>query len=50
MSKGSAAIFFQRPIAACFVGAALFMLVSPLLTRRRIGHEIIEKLEEPGID
>jgi hypothetical protein len=22
------------------------MLLSPLLTRRRIGHEIIEKLEE----
>jgi len=25
---------------------ALFMLLSPLLTRRRLGHEIIEKLEE----
>ena len=47
MSKGSAAIFFQRPIAACFMGAALFMLLSPLFARRRLGHEIIEKLEEP---
>jgi putative tricarboxylic transport membrane protein len=47
MSKGSAAIFFQRPIAACFMGAALLMLLSPLFTRRRLGHEIIEKLEEP---
>jgi hypothetical protein len=26
------------------------MLVSPLLTRRRLGHEIIEKLEEPDIE
>jgi putative tricarboxylic transport membrane protein len=46
MSKGHVAIFFQRPIAAFFMGAALLMLLSPLLTRRRIGHEIIEKLEE----
>jgi putative tricarboxylic transport membrane protein len=46
MSKGSVAIFFQRPIAAFFMGAALLMLLSPLLTRRRIGREIIEKLEE----
>jgi len=46
MSKGSVAIFFQRPIAAFFMGAALLMLLSPVLTRRRIGHEIIEKLEE----
>jgi hypothetical protein len=28
------------------MGAALLMLLSPVLTRRRIGHEIIEKLEE----
>ncbi len=46
MSKGSVAIFFERPIAAFFMGAALLMLLSPLLTRRRIGREIIEKLEE----
>ena len=46
MSKGDFGIFFQRPIAAFFMGAALLMLLSPLLTRRRLGHEIIEKLEE----
>jgi putative tricarboxylic transport membrane protein len=46
MSKGQVGIFFQRPIAAIFMGVALLLLLSPLLTRRRIGHEIIEKLEE----
>jgi putative tricarboxylic transport membrane protein len=46
MSRGSFAIFFSRPIAAVFIGLALLMLLSPLLTRRRLGHEIIEKLEE----
>ena len=46
MSKGHIGIFFQRPIAAFFMGAALLMLLTPLLTRRRLGHEIIEKLEE----
>jgi putative tricarboxylic transport membrane protein len=46
MSKGQIGIFFQRPIAAFFMGAALLMLLSPLLTRRRLGHDIIEKLEE----
>ena len=45
MSKGSAAIFFQRPIAAAFMGLALLMLLSPLITRRRLGREIIAKLE-----
>ena len=47
MSKGQVGIFFQRPIAACFMGAALLMLLSPLLTRRRLGRDLIEKLEEP---
>ena len=46
MSKGHIGIFFQRPIAAFFMGAALLMLLTPLFTRRRLGHEIIEKLEE----
>lgn len=46
MSRGSAMIFFNRPIAAVFMALALFMLLSPLLTRRRLGHEIIEKLED----
>jgi putative tricarboxylic transport membrane protein len=46
MSKGSFGIFFQRPIAALFVSAALFMLLSPLITKNRIGRRVIEKLEE----
>lgn len=46
MSRGSAMIFFHRPIAAAFMALALFMLLSPLLMRRRLGREIIEKLEE----
>lgn len=46
MSHGSAMIFFTRPIAATFLALALLMLLSPLLLRRRLGREIIEKLEE----
>ena len=46
MSHGSAMIFFNRPIAALFIALALLMLSSPLLMRRRLGREIIEKLEE----
>jgi putative tricarboxylic transport membrane protein len=46
MSRGNAMIFFDRPIAAVFMALALFMLLSPLLTRRRLGHDLIDKLEE----
>ena len=46
MSRGSAAIFFNRPIAAVFMALSLVMLLTPLLARRRVGHEIIEKLDE----
>ena len=46
MSKGHIGIFFQRPIAAFFMCAALLMLLSPLFMRRRLGHDIIEKLEQ----
>lgn len=46
MSRGSAMIFFNRPIAAAFMALALFMLLSPLVMRRRLGHGIIEQLEE----
>ena len=46
MSRGSAAIFFNRPIAALFMALSLVMLLTPLLARRRVGHEIIEKLDE----
>jgi putative tricarboxylic transport membrane protein len=47
MSQGNLGIFFQRPIGAFFMGAALLMLLSPLLARRRLGHKIIEKLDDP---
>jgi putative tricarboxylic transport membrane protein len=43
MSKGNVGIFFQRPIAALFMGAALLMLLSPLFTQRRLGHDLIQK-------
>ena len=45
MSRGSAAIFFQRPIAAAFMGLALLMLLSPLIAKRRLGRDVIDKLE-----
>jgi putative tricarboxylic transport membrane protein len=43
MSKGSVSIFFQRPIAALFTVLALLMLLSPLLSQRRIGHDLMPK-------
>ena len=46
MSKGSFGIFFQRPIAAFFMALALLMLLSPWISKRRLGHAIIEKLED----
>jgi TctA family transporter len=46
MSRGNFMVFFNRPIAAAFMALALFMLLSPLITSRRLGHEVIEKLEE----
>lgn len=36
LSSGSFAILVSSPIAASFIGAALLLLVLPLLTRRRI--------------
>jgi putative tricarboxylic transport membrane protein len=45
MSRGSAAIFFQRPIAAAFMGLALLMLLSPLIAKRRLGRDVIGNLE-----
>jgi putative tricarboxylic transport membrane protein len=46
MSKGSFGIFFHRPIAAFFMALALLMLLSPWISKRRLGHAIIEKLED----
>ena len=42
MSDGNPLIFFTRPISAVFLIVALIFLISPLLTRERIGKEAIE--------
>jgi putative tricarboxylic transport membrane protein len=42
MSEGSPLIFFTRPISAVFLIVALVFLISPLLTKKRIGTEAIE--------
>jgi len=42
MSDGSPLIFFTRPISAVFLVVALFFLISPLLTKQKIGQEAIE--------
>jgi putative tricarboxylic transport membrane protein len=45
ISKGSFLIFFQRPIAAFFLGLALLVLISPLFTKKRLGENILKKYE-----
>lgn len=42
MSDGNPSIFFTRPISAFFLIVALLLLISPLLTRRRITEEAME--------
>jgi putative tricarboxylic transport membrane protein len=42
MSDGNPAIFLTRPISAVFLVVALIFLVSPLLTRKRIGEKAVE--------
>ena len=46
MSKGSFAIFFQRPISLVFMGMVLVMLISPLFTKKRLAEDIIKQSEE----
>lgn len=38
ISKGSFAIFFTHPISAIFMAVTFFMLIIPLVTKRRIGE------------
>jgi putative tricarboxylic transport membrane protein len=42
MADGSPMIFLSRPISAVFLGVALIFMVSPLLTRERVGKKAIE--------
>ena len=46
MSKGSFAIFFQRPISIVLMGMVLVMLISPLFTKKRLAEEIVRQSEE----
>jgi putative tricarboxylic transport membrane protein len=46
MSKGSLAIFFQRPLSLVFMGLVLVMLISPLLTKKRLAEDIMKQSEE----
>jgi putative tricarboxylic transport membrane protein len=43
IGKGSFMIFFERPISAVLLGLAILILLSPLVTRKRIGQELIKK-------
>jgi putative tricarboxylic transport membrane protein len=42
MSDGNPMIFFTRPISAVFLIVAIVFLVSPLITRKRVGEKAIE--------
>jgi putative tricarboxylic transport membrane protein len=38
ISKGSFSIFFTHPISAIFMAVTFFMLILPLITKRRVGE------------
>ena len=46
MSKGSPAIFFRRPISVVLLVLALLVLISPLITRKRLAEKIVQSEEE----
>jgi putative tricarboxylic transport membrane protein len=46
LGEGSPMIFFSRPISAVFLIIAILFLISPLLTRERIGKKAIEMRED----
>ena len=46
LSDGSPLIFFSRPISAVFLLVALFFLISPFFTRKRIGKQAIDMQED----
>jgi len=45
LSDGDPLIFFTRPISAVFLVIALFFLISPILTKKKIGEEAIDAKE-----
>jgi putative tricarboxylic transport membrane protein len=45
LSDGNPLIFFTRPISAIFLVIALFFLISPMLTKKKIGEEAIDTKE-----
>jgi putative tricarboxylic transport membrane protein len=46
MSKGSPAIFFRRPISVVLLVLAMLVLISPLITRKRLAEKIVQAEEE----
>lgn len=44
--KGNFLIFFQRPIAAVFLGLTILMFISPLFAKKRLAEDIIDKMGE----
>jgi putative tricarboxylic transport membrane protein len=46
MSKGSPAIFFRRPISLVLLALAMLVLISPLITRKRLAEKIVQAEEE----
>ncbi|MBP1698005.1 MAG: tripartite tricarboxylate transporter TctA family protein [Deltaproteobacteria bacterium] len=45
ISDGNPLIFFTRPISAVFLVIALFFLISPMLTKKKIGEKAIDTKE-----
>jgi putative tricarboxylic transport membrane protein len=46
MSHGSPGIFFRRPISMVLLVLALLVLISPLITKKRLGEDIVQDDEE----
>lgn len=44
--KGNFLVFFQRPIAAVFLGLTILVLISPLFTKKRLAEDIMDKMGE----
>jgi putative tricarboxylic transport membrane protein len=43
ISKGGLLIFLTRPISAVFLGMAVVMIVSPFITKKRLGQRIVKE-------
>jgi putative tricarboxylic transport membrane protein len=46
LSDGSFLIFFIRPISGVLLALVLFMLISPLFTKKRLAEEIMREADE----